>query len=72
MTHVDCDRERDGSPASGITQEASGAGPRISPEMAKAGARVLIDNCDTAPYWARSLAREVFAAMIKAMEPTNL
>jgi hypothetical protein len=66
------DKYRERASALGITQEVSGAGSRISSEMAKAGAKVLIDNCDIAPYWARSLAREVFATMLKVMEPTNL
>jgi hypothetical protein len=39
----------------------------ITPAMVAAGARVLRENCDLAPYWSRSLAKEVFRAMTEVV-----
>jgi hypothetical protein len=38
----------------------------LTAEMVDAGAKVIIEMCDTAPYWSKHIAHEVFKQMIKA------
>jgi hypothetical protein len=46
--------------------EDEGAKIEITNEMIEVGASILSDRCDITIGWGRSLAEEVFAAMIDA------
>ena len=40
----------------------------ITQEMIDAGAEVLRERCDVAPYWSKHVAREVFEVMARSMK----
>ena len=40
----------------------------ITQEMIAAGAEVLRERCDVAPYWSKHVAREVFEVMARSMK----
>jgi hypothetical protein len=40
----------------------------ITEAMIAAGAAVIAEKCETGPYWASAVAKDVYAAMIRASQ----
>lgn len=61
--------ERDAAPGGnddGVIFGLDGEVRGLTEEMVDAGARIVVEKCDAAPYWSKHVAREVFREMIKA------